>query len=253
MKKFTLVLTFLVFLFSNLVIAAPVRVMIDPGHGGDDEGAAFGDVKEKEITLNVAKKLLHILSRDRNFVPYITRTNDEFIPLSVRNAKAESAHAEVFISIHANSSPVASARGTEFYFENQVATDEETQLLANRENTVKNQKGQALPDEKTDVESILTDLNHNEHMMMSQHLSQNLLESFQKNMKIKTRAIRQAPFRVLSVTMPATLIELGFISNEKEAHWLAEDSNQEKMAHTIYKGLKTFKEKLDKVRQSAIN
>jgi N-acetylmuramoyl-L-alanine amidase len=253
MDKKSIILLLVLFFTTPFALASPVRVMIDPGHGGDDDGAAYGSIKEKIITLSVGKKLLRILNHDRNFIPFITRTNDEFIPLPARNTKAENVHADVFVSIHANSSPIQSAKGTEFYFENQVATDEETELLANRENTVKNQKGQDSTDQKTDLQNILTDLNHTEHMMMSQQLSQNLLEAFQKNLQIKTRAIRQAPFHVLSVTMPATLIELGFISNEKEANWLAEDATQEKMAHAIYRGLKTFKEKLDKVHHSPLD
>jgi N-acetylmuramoyl-L-alanine amidase len=245
--------------FSILIItggawaSAPTRVMIDPGHGGDDHGAQLENIQEKTIALNVGLELNKLLLKDKRFVPLLTRDKDEYILLAARPDKAVKEKADVFVSIHANSSPISKARGTEFYFENQVATDEETQLLANRENNVKALKGSGDPDEKTDLENIMTDLGHNEHMMMSQQLSQILLESFQGRLNIKTRAIRQAPFHVLSVPMPSTLIELGFVSNPEEAHWLAKPEVQKKMARAIYAGLKRFKEKLDKVHKTTLN
>jgi N-acetylmuramoyl-L-alanine amidase len=231
----------------------PIRVMIDPGHGGDDHGAQLEGIQEKNIALNVGLELNRLLSKDKGFTPLLTRDKDEFVVLANRPEQAIREKADVFVSIHANSSPISKARGTEFYFENQVATDEETQLLANRENNVKALKGTDTPDQKTDLENIMTDLNHNEHMMMSQQLSQLLLESFQGRLNIKTRAIRQAPFHVLSVPMPSTLIELGFVSNPEEAKWLAKPDTQKKMAKAIYSGLKRFKEKLDKVHKTTLN
>jgi len=227
--------------------------MIDPGHGGDDHGAQLDTIQEKNIALSVGLELYQLLLKDKRFVPLLTRDKDEFIVLANRPEKAIKEKADVFVSIHANSSPISTARGTEFYFENQVATDEETQLLANRENNVKALKGTLTPDQKTDLENIMTDLNHHEHMIMSQQLSQLLLESFQGHLKIKTRAIRQAPFHVLSVPMPSTLIELGFVSNPEEARWLATSEIQKKMARAIYAGLKRFKEKLDKVHKTALD
>jgi N-acetylmuramoyl-L-alanine amidase len=227
--------------------------MIDPGHGGDDHGAEFNEIEEKNIALNVGLALQKLLKKDSKFVPLMTRDQDTFVALADRPEKAIQEKADIFISIHANSSPIAKAKGTEFYFENQVASDEDTQLLANRENTIVIQKGATAPDSKTDLENIMTDLGHNEHMVLSQELCRILLESFQSQLAVKTRAIRQAPFHVLSVSMPSTLIELGFVSNPEEAHWLAKKDVQKKMAVAIYTGLKRFKEKLDKVHKSTLD
>lgn len=223
-----------------------LKVVIDPGHGGEDEGACQNQIQEKKVALNVGLELSRLLDADPAFKPLLTRRKDEFVPLDVRSQVAENEKADIFISIHANSSLVKQARGTEFYFENQNATDEESLFLANRENNIKSPKNKEGSD-ANDLKNILSDLAHSNHMVLSSQLSQQLLESFQKDLNIKTRAIRQAPFHVLSVTMPATLIELGFISNPTEAHWLSQSKTQRAMARAIYNGLKTFKEKLDKI------
>jgi len=230
----------------------PIRVMIDPGHGGEDHGAQYQGIEEKDVALAVSQELFKLLGADKNFVPLLTRNKDEFIPLTARPEKAISAKADIFVSIHANSSPAMEARGTEFYFENQVASNEESELLANRENSSKI-KSPTGPDENSDLENIISDLHHHEHMVMSEKLCQVLLETFRKEIKIKTRAIRQAPFHVLSAPMPSTLIELGFISNPNEAHWLAQSDVQHKLALAIYSGLRRFKEKLDKIHKKTVD
>jgi len=246
-------LSLIVFFQFSFALATPVRVMIDPGHGGEDHGAQYQEIKEKTVALGVALELKKLLSADKNFVPLMTREGDDFVSLSARPEKAINSKADLFVSIHANSSPALEAKGTEFYFENQVASNEETELLANRENNSKNVKGNSVPDQNTDLENIMTDLNHHEHMILSQQLCQLLLEAFQQQIKIKTRSIRQAPFHVLLAPMPSALIELGFISNPGEARWLNESVTQYKMAKAIYSGLRRFKEKLDKTHKKNVN
>jgi len=241
-----------VFIFSISGFSKTI-VMIDPGHGGEDEGAAQNGVKEKDLTLKVSLELKKLLQKDPKFEVLLTRDRDQFVALADRPVKAAKAKADVFVSIHANSSTVSSAKGTEIYFENQIPTDEDSLLIANRENNMKDEgQTKTASNKNSDLTNILTDLAHNEHMVLSEQLSQHLLESFQKEFNIKTRAIRQAPFRVLSVNIPATLIELGFITNPTEAKWLAEAASQKKMAKAIYNGLKAFKEKLDKVHSSTV-
>ena len=241
---------------------APIRVTIDPGHGGDDDGtvrkAPKGVIKEKEITLKIAQELERILEKDRNFKPFMTRTSDVFVSLEGRSQKALENKADVFVSIHVNSSPAEKARGAEFYFQNQVPTDEESLLVANRENAARSTKAQSRPqgqpsatpaqvgDSSLDVAMIVGDLAHSDHMVLSEQLSTVMLEAFQAEQKVKTRVIRQAPFHVLAVNAPSTLIEVGFLTNDKDFSWLTQADTPKSMAKTIYKGLKKFKEKLDK-------
>jgi N-acetylmuramoyl-L-alanine amidase len=229
-----------------------ISVMIDPGHGGEDSGAQLHKIKEKEIALSVALKLKKLLENNPRFSALMTRDHDVFVPLDDRRSIAESKNADVLISIHANSSPESSARGTEFYFENQAASDEESLFLANRENSEKSsltsRDVSGVSSGSADVNHILNDLTRNEHIQASQQLSQAMLDAFKKNLSVKTRAIRQAPFRVLGTGMPATLIELGFISNAKEAEWLNQAKTQDLAAQAIYDGLLDFKSKLDRTR-----
>jgi N-acetylmuramoyl-L-alanine amidase len=227
-------------------------VVIDAGHGGEDSGASLLSIKEKDIALKVALALQSLLKKDHDFKTIMTRNRDTFIPLDRRREIAEKESADIFISIHANSSPTESARGTEFYFENQAATDEESQYLANRENseTISLSKDVAgTKTENPDVNHILNDLTRNEHIQASKDLAQAMLDAFKKDLKVKTRAIRQAPFRVLGTGMPATLIELGFISNHEEAEWLNHPKTQITAAHAILDGLKDFKNKLDRTNR----
>lgn len=227
--------------------------MIDPGHGGEDFGAQVGSISEKSITLEVGLKLKKLLIEDPRFVTVLTRERDVYVHLDDRKARAKKEAVDIFISIHVNSSPMKKARGVEFYFENQVASDEESMLLANRENTIK----EAAKDKpaKADggdpvLETILTDLAHNKHLVMSEQLSELLLKSFGREFVSKPRGLRQAPFRVLSVDAPASLIELGFITNPFEAKWLNDPVNQTRMAKAIYNAVVSFKEQLDKVRKA---
>jgi N-acetylmuramoyl-L-alanine amidase len=235
----------------NALAAKKIRVMIDPGHGGEDNGACHQNIKEKNLVLKVSMLLRNLLQKDPDFETTMTREKDDFIPLEQRPELAAHVKADIFLSIHANSSPSEKVSGTEFYFENQVATDEESLLVANRENTVvKTLEGEKAAPQDADVHSILSDLAHSEHMVLSQELSQKLMDSFQKRTSGKHRAIRQAPFRVLSVGMPATLVELGYITNPQEAAWLNEPKNQQQIAEALYQGLKNFKHRLQKARAS---
>lgn len=225
-------------------------MLVDPGHGGEDQGASHHDILEKDITLSVGLLLFDLLKQDPQFDPHLTRNKDSFVDLDDRIAKAEKIKADAMISIHANSSHAASARGTEIYFESQIPTDEESLLVANRENNIKKSNkdanDQALA---TDVKSILQDLKRSNHMLTSKLLSQAVLESMQAEFKTKSKAIRQGPFRVLTVSMPSTLVEMGFISNLKEAQWLKSSETQKKMALALHKGLVDFRKKLDKQKQ----
>jgi len=255
LNKAPLTITSLFFSFlicaTSFAASPKIRVMIDPGHGGEDTGAVHQRIKEKHLVLKVSLMLRDLLKKDPDFEPLVTRETDEFIPLDLRSEKAVNAKADIFISIHANSSTSKNARGSEFYFENQIATDEESLLIANRENAVaKTIQAEKKQPQVADVHSILNDLARSEHMILSQELSERLFDAFQKRLHIRHRAIRQAPFRVLSVSMPATLIELGYITHPQEAVWLNDSRNQHQMAEAIYLGLKNFKHRLQKARAS---
>jgi N-acetylmuramoyl-L-alanine amidase len=175
------------------------------------------------------------------------------VSLEERSRLADQKNVDVFVSIHANSSPEEKARGVEIYFENQTATDEESLLTAKLENSVEKKKPEEESKQKSDVDHILSDLGHSRHMEWSSLLCQSFVESFKAVLNIKTQAIRQAPFRVLMVTMPASLIEVGFLSNAKDAAWLKTPQASPKIAQAIHTGLISYKEKLDKINSKPVD
>ena len=180
----------------------------------------------------------------------MTRTGDEFVSLETRSQRANENKVDVFVSIHINSNPDPKATGTEFYFQNQVPTDEESAILAKRENEVFKASPHPLaPSSSSDVYLILDDLAHSDHMRLSEVLSEDMLGMFKADQRVRTREIRQAPFHVLAVNAPSTLIELGFLTNDKDFLWLIKPETHVSLAKTIYHGLKKFKETLDKTHR----
>jgi N-acetylmuramoyl-L-alanine amidase len=231
---------------------AGLKVVIDPGHGGADAGAVYGQAKESEISLQVAKKLKALLDKKGGFQTTLTRVSDQNLSLPERVNLAESSKADLFLSIHTNASPDQKARGAEFYFQNQLPADEESMYLANSENKMLKEVSETEKDseedlsKKSDVLAIIKDLKRHNKMMNSFTLSNYLYKSWFAGTK-KSSAIRQAPFYVISKTsIPSVLIELGFLSNPKEAEKLTQAAVQAELAQKIMKGLIDYKEMVDK-------
>lgn len=242
--------------------ATPLAVMLDPGHGGRDRGACRAQVQESEITLKVALKLKEKLQRDKRFKVFMTRQTDEKVTLSGRTQRAlqaldEKARAQgaIFLSVHVNSSPDAHARGAEFYFQNQLPPDEDSMYLAHQENEREEGEGNVtrnydfvehagLP---TEVSTIVTDLLDGDRVLKSSQLSKALKRNWHGSKKSKTNSVRQAPFFVLSqLTIPSSLVELGFLTNGDDARDLVNPAAQERMADDLYRGLIEYKESMDK-------
>lgn len=240
--------------------AAPLHILIDPGHGGKDKGAVKGHWHESEIALKVAKNLAALLKQDPRFKVSMTRTGDNTLSLEKRTEIANETKADLFLSIHLNSSKDPRAHGKEFYFQNQLPVDEEAMFIANRENmeeegasingsmvdAATRQNERLSP--QTDLRRILEDLHRNERIFLSNELSKVLYETWSSTgRKSGSRAIRQAPFFVVSnVKIPSVLIELGFLSHPTEGPQLAQESYQSELAKSLYTGLTKFKETMDK-------
>lgn len=248
---------FILILFSAKSAFAAINVVIDPGHGGTDTGAVYGSAREAEISLSVAKELKTILDSSSHFKPTLTRSKDSNLTLPERVQVAEKNQADIFLSIHTNASPDARARGVEFYFQNQLAPDEETLFLANSENQMGKANEEVAADagsdltKKGDVLAIVEDLKRGHKMSQSLLLSRKLYGIWsQAQGGTGTRhsnTIRQAPFYVIAKTqIPSVLIELGFISNPKESEKLMSPTFQKEIARRIYNGLLSYKEMIDK-------
>lgn len=233
---------------------SPLHIMIDPGHGGSDKGAVRGSLVESEIALQVANYLADILRADPRFKVSMTRTGDQRISLRQRTELARKVGADLFISIHLNSSPDPRAHGTEIYFQNQLPADEEALFLVSREsadeetNDTHSSKSSEPISVQTDLKRILEDLRRNERIRSSGELSKVLYETLTRKgqgPKLGSRAIRQAPFHVVSeIDIPSVLVELGFLSHPQEGPRLKQPDYQRELARLLAEGLVKYKESL---------
>ncbi len=225
--------------------AKPFHVIVDPGHGGSDSGAMHSQFREADITLSVSKYLNTLLKKSPGIKITMTRSRNKTISLYSRSELANRLKGDLFLSIHVNSNPNPKARGAEFYFESQLPPDEEALYLASRENHFK----EVLPREekkKTDIVAIIDDLKRTFDRTLSLHFTRILRNTWGQKFKLRRKVIRQAPFHVLSeVDMPSILIELGFISNPREARSLARASTQREMARLIHRSVLEYKESMD--------
>ncbi len=221
-------------------------VVIDPGHGGDQDGAQGpGGVKEKDLVLQIARRLRPKLEQLGARV-VLTRTGDASVPLTNRAAVANGLRADLFVSIHLNSMPTAELRrlssGVETYFLSADASDASAAAAAARENADR-LAGEPLPDPGDPVAGILQDLEQTAALAGSSRLAYALHEKLVAGLGSEDRGVKQAPFYVLAgARMPAVLLEVGFISNAAEAQKLLSAAHQEKVAGAIAAGIKSWRE-----------
>lgn len=215
-------------------------VCIDPGHGGSDLGAVgIKNTREKDITLKVSKKLKKLIERKLGVRVVMTRDSDAEIALDSRVAKANNQNAQLFLSIHVNSSYRKSARGPETFFVSLKATDKVSMQLAMKENS--SFKGMDDVPEDDDLKMILWSMAQTEHIKESSRLADYIQNELNILLNTKNRGVKQAPFRVLMrASMPAVLIEIAFISNKYEENRLRDDSFLEKVAQSIYSGVSKY-------------
>jgi N-acetylmuramoyl-L-alanine amidase len=215
------------------------RIIIDAGHGGKDTGA-IGKKKlyEKKLTLKLAKKLSKKIQEGLKLETLLTRGVDCFIPLEERTAIANTKQADLFISLHINSSPNPQAEGIETYFLN-LATDEESIRVAARENATSTKR-------ISDLQKILKDLMLNakidESSRLANHVQQNVVRALnEKYPPVKNLGVKQAPFYVLiGARMPAILVETSFISNDREWDRLNQDDYLDQIVEGLVKGIDSY-------------
>lgn len=222
-------------------IVKPRLIVIDPGHGGSDTGAIGPKgVKEKEVTLDIAKKLAAEL-RLKGMSVFLTRDSDKTLTLADRTKFANSKDADLFISIHANASVSKKQRGVQTYFLNN-ATDEASLRLAEQENKNLGRKA-------SDLEKIIATMIQTESTEDSKELARavhkNIVASLSKKYNgINDQHVRSALFYVLvGVKCPSILVETSYISNPKEEARLIDKSYQNLLADAISNGVKSFSSK----------
>jgi N-acetylmuramoyl-L-alanine amidase len=215
------------------------RIVIDAGHGGHDSGTLGVDgIQEKDVVLDVALRLGKLLHDRLGAEIIYTRSDDTFVPLETRTAIANKAQADLFLSIHANSSPDESARGVETYYLN--FTSDPTALdVAARENAVSDQSIHQLSDL---VKKIALKDKIAESREFAADVEGSLYAGLEKgNPGLKDRGVKKAPFVVLiGANMPSILAEISFVTNPKDASQLEEPDYRERVAESLYRGVARY-------------
>ncbi len=214
------------------------RIMIDPGHGGHDPGAiGVRGLKEKDVTLRVAKMLKAAIERRWNVEVLMTRMDDRFVPLEERTAMANTLGADLFISIHANASRSNRARGVETYYL-QWARDEHAMEVAARENAVTTARMHEL---KKFIRMILQNPKVEESRDLASYIQKGLVGSLKAGYKVKDLGIKTAPFYVLmGAEMPAVLVEIAFITHPEEGKRLRDEKYLQRIVQGIIRGLERY-------------
>lgn len=224
--------------------AHPVIVAIDAGHGGQDPGARGPDgLYEKQVTLAIARKLKARLDELPGLHGVLVRDGDYFIPLHQRIVKARRMHADLFISIHADSSDSShAAQGSSVYaLSERGATSVAARMLARQENDADRIGGISLPTKDLYLAKTLLDLSQTATINDSLKLGNLVLRQLGDFKPLHNQRVEQAGFAVLkSPEMPSILIETDFINNPAEAHKLANSEFQERLARAIASGVQQY-------------
>jgi N-acetylmuramoyl-L-alanine amidase len=217
-------------------------VVIDAGHGGEDMGARGYGAAEKNVTLSIARQLADALNGIPGVKSMLTRDRDFFIPLHERYKIAEKAHADMFISIHCNSSRRRGhGSGTEVYFLSlKGASDQADKDLADIENAA-DLVGGVAPQAEDDMVNVLYEVRRSSMLERSQLLAETLLDHMAADRRVDARGIKQAGFAVLkSVEFPSVLVETAFINNPQEVKLLKDPGFQQRMAQQLATGVKAY-------------
>lgn len=220
-------------------------LVVDPGHGGVEDGARGpGGLVEKDVTLDLARRLKRALADVPGLTVVLTRDDDRLLGLDERTAIANHNRADLFLSVHLNASPRGSARGAETYFLSAEATDDDARRVAAMESRLSgvDESAPAAPAAAADdLELVLWDLAQNRHLDESSRLGERIQKGLNELAGTRDRGVRQAPFRVLmGATMPAVLVEVGFISNPEEEALLRTSEYRDRIVSALDGAIRAY-------------
>jgi N-acetylmuramoyl-L-alanine amidase len=226
------------------------RIVIDAGHGGHDTGTIGPNgLQEKDLVLDVALRLGKLLESKLGAQVIYTRDDDTFIPLETRTAIANEKQADLFVSVHANSSQDSSARGVETYYLN-FTTNADALEVAARENAVSEKSIYELQD-------LVKKITLKDKIEESRELAGDVQASLYaglspKNPTLKNRGVKKAPFVVLiGANMPSILAEISFVSNPTDEKKLETPEYRQKIAESLNKGIYKYVSGLSGVKVAA--
>ena len=226
------------------------KIVIDPGHGGHDTGTIGPNgLEEKDLVLEVGRRLGKLLEARLGAEVVYTRKDDTFIPLETRTAIANQQRADLFISIHANSSQDPNARGVETYYLNFTSNPDALEVAA-RENAVSEKSIYELQD-------LVKKIALKEKIEESREFAGNVQQSLHaglaaKSPAIRDRGVKKAPFIVLiGANMPSILAEISFVSNPADERRLETSEYRQRIAESLYRGIAKYVDGLSGVKMAS--
>jgi len=222
------------------------RIVIDAGHGGHDPGTiGRGGLQEKDLVLDIALRTERLVRQELGAEVVLTRSTDVFIPLEERTAIANSRGADLFLSIHANSSRSPQARGIETYFLN-FAQNPHAEAVAARENAI---SPATLKDLQNLVKAITLNSKIDESRDFAAAVQENMVAGVRAAHAVPDRGVHTAPFYVLiGASMPAVLAEVAFVSNPEDERRLKKPEYREILAQSLLRGVKGYLEALNRTQ-----
>jgi N-acetylmuramoyl-L-alanine amidase len=218
-------------------------VVIDPGHGGIDNGTQAGGETEKNLVLGFGLALRDRIEKSGKYRVVMTRTDDTFIPLGDRVRVARNQSAALFVSIHADALPRSEgdAQGATIYTLSDRASDAEAERLAESENRADAIGGVNLTEEPTDVADILIDLAQRETKTFSNRFARILMGEMKSSVRMHKHPLKSAGFRVLKAPdVPSVLIELGYVSNKGDLQQLVSENWRSKTVGSMAQAVDAF-------------
>ncbi len=226
------------------------KVVLDPGHGGHDQGTrSKAGMLEKDLVLDVTTRLAELLRTRLGTEVVLTRADDTFLSLEERTRLANDSKADLFLSIHANSSPVKSVAGVETFYLN-FSTGRDDLDLATRENAASQRS-------ISDLKDVVTKIALRAKVDESREFAMRIQNSLQttavkQNKEAKDRGVKRAPFVVLiGADMPSVLAEIGFLSNSRDEALLKGPEHRDRIAEALYNGIAGYADSLSKTTQIA--
>lgn len=256
-RKFKIILAFLLILSTPFVYSQKkFTVVLDAGHGGSDHGATrsysdIGRIAEKDITLAIVLKIGRMLEKNKDFKVIYTRKIDEFPSLSDRTNLANRSKADLFVSVHCNSSQRPTAYGTETFVQGPDQNDTNLEV-AKRENDViyldeKDKQTFGTYDARSPESLIALKLQQSKYLESSLLLGGLVENNFVNKDKRSSRGVWQKNLHVLRMNaMPSVLIETGFINHPEESHYLASEKGQDEISESIYDAIIDYKKAIDR-------
>jgi N-acetylmuramoyl-L-alanine amidase len=223
--------------------AAPLTVVLDPGHGGHDTGAIGpSGLMEKDVVLDLALRVRRLLQQRLGVRVLMTRTDDVFVPLPERSAFANRVKADFLVSLHVNAANKRGAVGFETFYFTREPSDNDARASTQRENLVIENNGTTGKDLESLLKTTLADMAVTRDMKESSNLAERILSALEKILRVENRGVKSGPFYVLATAaMPAVLVESAFITNPREERKLQREDYREQIARALFDGIAAYK------------